>query len=523
MKTATLAPQTSVRTNILVVDDRPEGLLALEAVFSDDNYNLIKASSGHQALQCSLLYDFAVILLDVQMPELDGFETAQLLRRNLRSQRTPIIFVTAINKEARHINQGYESGAVDYIFKPLDPFVLKSKVSVFVDLFRKNQQIKEQAALLRTMELEKKEQQLLQLHQENLRRYDNLADAVPQIILKLQPDGKVSYINQSWREYTGFDSKALINWRLIVHPKDINKFLSSWVMIRRQKKHDFQIELRLRAAKDGIYRWHLIKIIAELNNKMITDWIATCTDIDDLKKAGDKFRLLSQELTRSNKELEEFAYVASHDLKEPLHVVSSFACLLEKRLHSKLDEHEKDFFKYIMQATDQAQTLMKELLEYSRIGKERSVETVYLSDVLTQVLQHLKINIEESGATIKYDRLPDIKGNHLEMIQLFQNLIANALKFRNEDGKAVEITISVKPAEDMWLFSIKDNGIGIDPEFKDRIFEMFQRLHSKTKYSGTGVGLAVCKKIIQNQGGKIWVESNLNQGSTFYFTLKQGL
>src|ERR1700691_3321831 len=177
------------RTNILVVDDRPDGLLALEAVLSCDQYNLFKASSGQEALRYSLFNDFAVILLDVQMPELDGFETAQLLRENYRSQDTPIIFVTAINKEIRHINQGYESGAVDYIFKPFDPFILKSKVNIFVDLFEKNLQIERQAALLRHIESLEKERQISEIEQEGNRSYAFLADAAPHSIIKVDPSG----------------------------------------------------------------------------------------------------------------------------------------------------------------------------------------------------------------------------------------------------------------------------------------------------------------------------------------------
>src|SRR5580698_2163685 len=185
--------QPATRTNVLVVDDRPEGLLAMEAVLSSDQYNLFKANSGHEALRYALFNDFAVILLDVQMPELDGFETAKLLRENHRSKDTPIIFVTAINKEIRHINQGYENGAVDYIFKPFDPFILKSKVNVFVDLFEKNLQIKRQAALLRHNESQEKERQISEIEQEGNRSYAFLADAAPHSIIKVDPSGEVEY------------------------------------------------------------------------------------------------------------------------------------------------------------------------------------------------------------------------------------------------------------------------------------------------------------------------------------------
>jgi len=181
--------------NILVVDDRADGLLAMEAVLSCDQYNLFKASSGQEALRQALFNDFAVILLDVQMPEMDGFQTANLLRENYRSKHTPIIFVTAINKEVRHINQGYENGAVDYIFKPFDPLILKSKVNIFVDLFEKNLQIKRQTAFIRQKELQEKEKQISEIRQESLRSYTHLADAVPHSIVKVQPSGEVEYFN----------------------------------------------------------------------------------------------------------------------------------------------------------------------------------------------------------------------------------------------------------------------------------------------------------------------------------------
>jgi len=504
------------RTNILVVDDRPDGLLALEAVLSSDRYNLFKASSGHEALRYSLFNDFAVILLDVQMPELDGFETAKLLRGNQRSHDTPIIFVTAINKEIRHINQGYESGAVDYIFKPFDPFILKSKINIFVDLFEKNRKIKQQAALLRHLESQDKERQISEMRQESDRSYSHLADSVPHKIVKVEPSGKIVYLNQRWLEYTGCESE--LDWELIVHPKDKRKFLVLWLRMCRSNTQTSEMEMRLRNIKDGIYRWHLVKLVPEIKNEKIINWIVSCTDIDHLKRTEESFRSLSYELNRSNKELEEYAYVASHDLKEPLHVVSSFVYLLEKRCQTKLETQELQYLNLIKEGVNQAQKLIKDLLEYSRIGKEKSFELVDISSVLKEVLANLKTLIDESGATIEYDKIPHITANHLEMVQLFQNLLVNAIKYRSQRPLEIQI-VAKSEGRHMLLFSVKDNGIGIDPQFKDRIFDMFQRLHAKTEYSGTGIGLAICKKIVERHGGKIWIDSTPGEGSTFYFSI----
>jgi len=511
--------QPLTKTNILVVDDRPDGLLALEAVLSCDQYNLFKASSGQEALRYALYNDFAVILLDVQMPEMDGFETAKLLRETNRSQYTPIIFVTAINKEVRYINQGYESGAVDYILKPFDPFILKSKVNVFVDLFRKNLQIKQQTDLLRQIEAQEKERQISEIKQDGLRSYTHLADAVPHSIVKVKPSGVVEYFNQQWLEYTGF--KTEIDWALIVHPKDKGKFQAFWLGMQHQNNQACEVEVRLRSNTDGIYRWHLVRAVPDIKNGENICWIISCTDIDNIKRTEESFKMLSQELNRSNKELEEYAYVASHDLKEPLHVVSSFVHLLEKRLQPKLEDSERQYLKFIRDGVNQAQRLIKDLLEYSCIGKEKSYEPVDISSVVTEVLANLKTLIDEAGARIECNAMPKVVANYLEMVQLFQNLIVNAIKYKGQ--KPPEIKISSRLEGEVWVISIKDNGIGIDPQYKERIFDMFQRLHGKSEYSGTGIGLAICKKIVENHGGRIWIDSTLGDGTTFYFTIKQCL
>ena len=269
----------------------------------------------------------------------------------------------------------------------------------------------------------------------------------------------------------------------------------------------FEIEIRLRNDKDGKYRWHLVRIVPEVKNGENICWIASCTDIDNIKKTEEALKELSHKLNRSNKELEEYAYVASHDLKEPLHVVSSFVYLLEKRFQSKLDDQEIKYLKYIKDGVSQAQTLIKDLLEYSRIGKTKSFELVDASSVLIEVFANLKIIIDEADAAIHYDPMPKITANYLDLVQLFQNLIVNAIKYRSQ--KPLKIQINAWSEGNMWLFSIKDNGIGIDPRYKERIFDMFQRLHSKSEYSGTGIGLAICKKIVESHGGKIWIDSTL--------------
>lgn len=230
-----------------------------------------------------------------------------------------------------------------------------------------------------------------------------------------------------------------------------------------------------------------------------------------------RLRKLTMALSNSNSELEQFAYVASHDLKEPLHVVSSFTHLLEKRIDPKLEKDEREYLKFIKQGIQQAQILIKDLLEYSRLGREKEKQETDLSLVLNEVLLNLRVIIENTHAVIKSDPMPKIMANHLGMVRIFQNLLSNALKYRSQ--KPPEITISVESKENEFVFSIKDNGIGIDPQYSSRIFDMFQRLHSKSEYSGSGIGLAICKRVVENHGGRIWVSSELGQGSTFFFTM----
>jgi PAS domain S-box-containing protein len=239
---------------------------------------------------------------------------------------------------------------------------------------------------------------------------------------------------------------------------------------------------------------------------------------EELRQSVQRYRRLAEELANSNRDLEQFAYVASHDLQEPLHVVTSFADLLSIRCDKKLDPKEKEYIDFIKQAANQARRLVKELLEYSRIGKSNQSQMIDIKMVLEEVKFNLRLPIEESKAEIITDGLPTIQAAHSEIVQLFQNLISNAIKYQTPDVPP-RIVITWSKLNNMYLFSVKDNGIGIEQQYKERIFEMFQRLHSPDS-SGTGIGLAICKKIVEQHGGKIWMESEPGKGSIFYFTLR---
>jgi len=233
-----------------------------------------------------------------------------------------------------------------------------------------------------------------------------------------------------------------------------------------------------------------------------------------------KVQQRTMELEIKNKELEQFAYVASHDLQEPLRTVSSFVELLKKRFEGNLDAETDKYLTYIVQGSDRMKVLIKDLLDYSRIGRKTKLETVDCNIVLQQVLLDLDKAIKEQQATITTEVLPVIKGYPTELKLLFQNLISNSIKFRRKDVSP-EIKITVVKKTGYWQFAVQDNGIGIEEKFRDRIFIIFQRLHTRSEYEGSGIGLAHVKKIVELHGGKIWIESEPGKGSTFYFTIDQ--
>src|SRR4051812_34617805 len=273
--------------SLLLVDDRPQNLLALQAILEPLGHELVTAGSGAEALRVLLTRDdFAVILLDVQMPDLDGFEVAAVIKQRERTSTIPIIFLTALSKDERHVYRGYEIGAVDYVFKPFEPEILRAKVAVFIELWEKTQQIRRQAELLA-------EQELAELRRASAERYRQLADAMPQIVWTSDRAGNATYYNRRWFEYTGMDDDAVdaTAWSRVCHPDELPTVLAR----REQTLADgtvFEVEYRFRAA-DGTYRWHLGRAVPIRDEAGEIDfWIGTATDIDDRKRIEDAQRFL---------------------------------------------------------------------------------------------------------------------------------------------------------------------------------------------------------------------------------------
>ena len=242
------------------------------------------------------------------------------------------------------------------------------------------------------------------------------------------------------------------------------------------------------------------------------------TSNEELIHAQTNLSQLVDDLKTSNKELEQFAYVASHDLQEPLRMISSFTQLLEKRYKGQLDEDADDYIGFVVDGVHRMKDLIDDLLMFSRLKTDvREFEPVLMEIVLDDVLINLKPAINESSAQITHDSLPTILGDSIQIIQLLQNLIGNAIKFHGDEHPQIHISVEMLGNE--WLFSVTDKGIGIDPQHQKQIFSIFKRLHTRTEYPGTGIGLSISKRIVESHNGRIWIESELGKGSTFYFTL----
>lgn len=278
----------------------------------------------------------------------------------------------------------------------------------------------------------------------------------------------------------------------------------------------FQAESYARTLRGERLQIHVQLRLLEPKNGQIRG-LASLVDISRRKKMEASLREMNSELEESNKELEHFAYMASHDLQEPLRMISSYTELLARRYQGQLDERADKYIHYIIDGARRMQSLVSDLLELSRVGtKGRTLRPIDSTAVLMQILRGMRLLLEENNAEVTYDQLPTVVFDPPQLGQLFQNLIANAVKFRREAPPRVHI--SAHRDEDMWVISVQDNGIGIAPDSVGPIFEVFKRLHARDEYPGTGVGLAIAKKIVERHGGEIWLESTLGEGTTFFFT-----
>jgi len=335
--------------------------------------------------------------------------------------------------------------------------------------------------------------------------------------------GKIQSWNEGAQHMKGYSKEEIIGRPLSTFytQPDIEAGIPEYNLKKALEMGRYETQgWRLR--KDGSTFWVEALYTALYDEKgKLNGFSKIARDVTDIRNARIQLEDKAKELERSNAELEQFAYIASHDLQEPLRTISSYVQLLAERYKDKLDKDANDFIGFAVDGSNRMRLLINSLLDYSRVNKVKPFEWINLNTVISDMLQAMKDTITESKATIRYANLPKIYGDPVLIGQLFQNLIGNAIKFR--DGKKPEIEISSKREDGEYLFSVKDNGIGIKSEYDEKIFVIFQRLNGREKYPGTGIGLSICKKIVERHGGKIWVESEPGKGSTFYFTIKTTL
>ncbi len=351
--------------------------------------------------------------------------------------------------------------------------------------------------------------------------FSTFVNAAPVMMWMLDENNKPLLFNDTWLKFTGhtLEQELSCMWDAKhIHPDDHDRVIVEYNHALNQRK-EFDIEYRLQR-HDGVFCWlREIGVPYRISRKN-QGFIGIGVDITARKQSDKKIENYTKDLERSNEELEQFAYVASHDLQEPLRMVSSYTQLLARRYKDKLDDDANEFIGYAVDGANRMQTLIQDLLTFSRVGKhKRNISSVDIEQVLQQLLLSLKITIEESNTEISYqENMPQVMADQSQLQQVFQNLIANAIKYRADDRQCM-IHIGYKKINSMWEFSVKDNGIGVEEGYFKRIFVIFQRLHGKEKFSGTGIGLAVCKRIVEGHGGSIGLESEIGKGSTFYFTL----
>lgn len=356
--------------------------------------------------------------------------------------------------------------------------------------------------------------------QESEARFRMLAESVPQLIWTCLPDGSCDYLSGQWVEYTGIAAEEQLGygWLERLHPDDREPALRAWQTATAQDG-EYDVEFRIQR-KDGLYRWFKTRARAQRDREGgIVRWFGTNTDIEDQKATEEALRRANEELTRSNQMLEQFAYVASHDLQEPLRTVNGFVELLGRRYRGQLDEQADEYIQFAVDGARRMQRLIEDLLRFSRAGnRDRPLAPVDLGQTLREVTAGLRASIEETGATITSDPLPTVHGDDGQLAQLLQNLLGNALKYRQPEA-APQVHVRVERRGREWLFAVRDNGTGFDQQHADRVFILFQRLHRGGQYAGTGIGLAICQKIVERHGGRIWAKSAVGEGATFFFTL----
>jgi PAS domain S-box-containing protein len=508
--------QQEPKVNVLLVDDHPENLLALEAVL-DGLGNLVKAYSGAEALRCLLNQDFAVILLDVQMPGMDGFETAILIRNRPRSQHTPIIFLTAYSTSDKQMFKGYSLGAVDYLFKPIEPEILTSKVAVFVDLFKKTEEVKRQARELAAVNTELRESE---------ERFRSLSACSPVGIFLTDVEGRCTYANPRFQSICGLTLEQSLGegWLQSVYPEDLEQVRSdwsTWTITNCEYSNEFRVK-----TPEGLVRQVHVRASPMFSAQgELLGHVGTVEDITDRKQAEEaRAQIIREQVARkeaeaANRMKDEFLATLSHELRTPLNSVLGWARLLRTRSFDQatiaraLETIERN-------AQSQAQ-MIEDILDVSRIirGKlQLNLRPFNLIPVVEAAIDAVRPAVEAKSLQLEscLDRWSErVVGDPDRLQQIVWNLLTNAIKFTPEGGK-IEIKSSHNGS--YAQIQIVDTGIGIKKEFLPYVFDRFRQADSTTtrSHGGLGLGLAIVHHLVELHHGRVYADSEgEGKGSTF--------
>ncbi|GAA0515399.1 hypothetical protein GCM10008937_23950 [Deinococcus depolymerans] len=524
------APHTE-RRQVLIVDDNADLREYLQRLL-DPHHDVQVARDGLEALDLIRRRLPDLMITDVMMPRLDGLGLLTAVRASPATRDVPVIMLSARAGEEARV-QGLQSGADDYLVKPFSARELLAKVNANLKLsqLRREALEREQAysaelearVEARTRELREaldhSERQTLELN--------TVLNSMPDAVYVGDLNG-IQRANRPALDIVGFESMEQLRRSVIDLSVQLqNRDLETGVPLPPEQT-PFVKALRGEAVRQDVLLRHMrtgedrvVRVAAAplRRDDQVFGAVAVVSDITEQVALQRDILRTNQELSRSNAELERFAYIASHDLQEPIRTVSSYAGLLAYRYGDRLDDRAELYLKTVQKGAERMQTLVNDLLVFSRLNAERPLPApVPLREVVQEAMARLDAALSDADAQVDVGDLPVVLGAAPRLAQLFQNLLGNALKFRAPD-RAPRVSIHARPEGSAWRVTVQDNGIGIAPEYHERIFEMFQRLHIRDQFEGSGLGLAICEKIVAQHGGRLWVTSEVGQGAAFHLTL----
>jgi PAS domain S-box-containing protein len=513
METETAMPK------ILLVDDNETGRYAMGRMLRHAGFTVTETDTGYETLRLAGEQP-DLIILDVKLPDLSGFEVCQRLKADPTTAVIPVLQISAVHIQDEDRALGLTVGADSYLTGPVDPAVLLATIQ----------------AILRVRQVEKhlrEANQALEAQRQALEQSNRaLRESEERLRLALYAAGMGAWelnaetAEERWSPETealwglepGTFAGTTAAFLATVHPEDRDCVQQARTRVLATSEGRERVDYRI-VRPDGTVRWMLVVGQSFLPAPgQAVGARGVVFDITEQKQLEQALAQRAADLERLNTELQQFGYVVSHDLQEPLRTITNFIQLLAKHLHGTVDAQAAELISFVVDGTQRMQTLITDLLAYTRVsGPVQSFAAVDGEVLLAHVLGDLQLAIQDQGAEVTHDGLPTVQGDAGQLGLVLQNLIGNALKFRS--AAPPRIHIGARRDGRHWVFAVRDNGIGIEPRYRERIFQVFQRLHTRSEYPGTGIGLAICKKIIERHGGRMWVESEQGKGATFFFTL----